>query len=112
MSNPKFAWAFSPTTGAITTDWLEVVDRNDPRPLPAVAAVCAVSADGTPLPFYTSTCIEVELPGMAPVPLDFAGILSIQKIDFQCRWRFVKPETVEPMTLAVWGYDPAIFVNR
>lgn len=112
MSYPKTAWAFSPTTGAVTTDWLEVVDRNDPRPLPTVAALSALAADGTPLPFFTSTCIEVQGPDGLPVPFEFAGILSIQKVDFPCRWRFVKPETVEPMTLAVWGYDPATFVNR
>lgn len=103
-STTQPADAFPPTTDAVVTQWWSVAASFDSRTdLPRSMAVCAHDADGNPAPFYTSTCIEIELPGGIPMPLDFPAMLNIQRIDFPVRWRINKPETVAPLTFAVFG---------
>lgn len=95
---------FPPTTDPVVTQWWEVAASFDSRTeVPRSMAVCAHDAEGNPAPFYTGTCIEIELPGGAVIPLDFVAMQNVQRIDFPVRWRINKPETVAPLTFAVFG---------
>lgn len=95
---------FPPTTDAVVTQWWEVAASFDSRTdLPRSMAVCAHDAYGNPAPFYTSSCIEIQLPTGVVIPLDFVAMQNVQRIDFPVQWRINKPPTVMPLTFTVFG---------
>lgn len=95
---------FPPTTDPVVTQWWEVVASFDSRTdLPRSIAFCAHDADGNPDPYFTSSCIEIELPGGIPMPLEFDTVKNVQHVGFPVRCRINKPQTVVPLTFAVFG---------
>lgn len=103
-STSQPSYAFPPTTDAVVTQWWEVAASFDTRTdLPRSMAVCAHDAAGNPAPFYTASCIEIELPSGIPMPLDFDTIKNVQRIDFPVRWRINKPPTTDPLTFSIFG---------
>jgi hypothetical protein len=103
---------FPPTTDPVVTEWHEVAASFDSRDtLPRCMAVCAVDDLGAAQPFLTSTCVEIQLPGGAVMPLDFVAMRNVQLIDFPVKWRVNKPETLSPVTFVVFGTGMSTQVN-
>ena len=105
--------AFPPTTDAVVNNWFEVAAHYDTRShLPRAMAVAAITVGGLASVNLAGSCVEIELPGGAAMPLDSTDISSnVQTIAFPCRWRINKPPTNEKVTFAVWGLGVTVMVQ-